>query len=496
MNPDQLLIKEPKWKAEDLGSPLPASIHANSVCLPHLQDVIDYEEKNPRVIKRLQAGYPRFVIPPSCARLFDLCRAKFGQTGELCLAYPTETIARRAADYTARWSERPVRVVPWGQGRVHIVFFPADAETAALKYWRHTGEGISSRQAEALLKGQKESFPVEARTRLVQRIAGHAGVPADCVYLFKSGMAAIYAMYRAVMRLRPEGVGVQFGFPYVDTLKILEGFGHRSAFFPLGNANDLKMLQRMVMIDELSAIFTEFPSNPLLNSPDLHALSQLCRRCRIPLIVDDTISSWYNTDVLKVADASVASLTKYVAGRGDLMSGVAILNPQAPSYAVLRGALREEYEDCNWGENIALLDQYATDFTERMERVNRTTAEVCAWLHQHPLVKTVYYPAYQTRELYDALRKPGGGYSGLFSILLHEAATRTAPFYNHLAFNKGPNLGTTFSLCCPYTLLAHYDELDWARQCGVSRHLLRFSIGLEEPADLIARLEKAFAAIA
>ena len=56
---------------------------------------------------------------------------------------------------------------------------------------------------------------------------------------------------------------------------------------------------------------------------------------------------------------------------------------------------------------------------------------------------------------------------------------------------KGPNLGVNFSLCCPFTLLAHYRELDFVERCGVSRHLIRISVGLEEPQDLIDRLDLA-----
>jgi cystathionine beta-lyase/cystathionine gamma-synthase len=57
----------------------------------------------------------------------------------------------------------------------------------------------------------------------------------------------------------------------------------------------------------------------------------------------------------------------------------------------------------------------------------------------------------------------------------------------------GPNLGTCFSLCCPFRLLAHFQELEWAEGCGVSRHLLRFSVGLESAQNLIDRMERALA---
>ena len=71
------------------------------------------------------------------------------------------------------------------------------------------------------------------------------------------------------------------------------------------------------------------------------------------------------------------------------------------------------------------------------------------------------------------------------------AQTNAQPFFDALQISKGPNLGTYFSLCCPFTLLAHYQELDWAESCGVSRHLIRMSVGLEDPDDLIDRIQRA-----
>ena len=65
------------------------------------------------------------------------------------------------------------------------------------------------------------------------------------------------------------------------------------------------------------------------------------------------------------------------------------------------------------------------------------------------------------------------------------------PFTIALAVCKGPSLGTVFTLACPFTLLAHYTELDWAESCGVSRYLIRISVGLEDPEELWSRLDRA-----
>jgi len=496
MSPDRELIRNPKWRPEDLGAPLPDSAHANSVCLPTWQDVVDYEERQPRVISKLQAGYPRFVIPAQCAAYFEVCRTNYARTDERCHAYPSNRSARRCAYFIKQWSGLTARVVECHEHRLHIVCFPAAAEKSALKYWRHTGEGISSRQAESLLAGIPEQPAAEAKKKILERIARLAGVPHHCIYFFKSGMAAIYAAQRAIDRLKPRSTAVQFGFPYVDTLKILQEFGNPALFYPKGDAADLRALLQETQRQPISAIFCELPSNPLLRSPDLRALSGIARAHHAPLVVDDTLATWVNVDLTTVADVTVTSLTKYFTGRGDVMAGAAIINPQSPFFTELRNAFNAEFEDHTWGDTIILLEQHSRDFESRVKQINDTTRQICAWLKQHPAIESVYYPEYETKELFDQFKRNNGGYGGLFSIVLRDPEKTTPVFYEHLEISKGPNLGTTFSLCCPFTLLAHYDELDWAEKCGVSRYLLRFSIGLEPAKELIGRLQKALQSIA
>jgi cystathionine gamma-synthase len=120
---------------------------------------------------------------------------------------------------------------------------------------------------------------------------------------------------------------------------------------------------------------------------------------------------------------------------------------------------------------------------ERDARINQTTEIICDYLNNHPKVSAVYYPKYVYRNVYDMHKRPGGGYGGLFSILFHtpEAARL---LYDALPCAKRPSLGTNFTLVCPYTLLAHYCEQDWAPEFGVPPHLVRMSIGLENP-DLL-----------
>jgi|APTNR8051073442_1049403.scaffolds.fasta_scaffold00025_129 cystathionine gamma-synthase len=492
ITPDAVLWTEPRWRARDLGAPLPPSPHANSVCLPTWQDVCDYEEKKPRVLDRLQAGYPRFVIPPRVAQFLETCRQRFARAGERCLAYPSPRAARRCVQAISRWTTAEARVEPWGDGRIFVVVYPETAHEGALKYWRHTGDGISSRHAEAALQSHPgEPDGQAARAAVRSRISALMNVPADCVWLFPSGMAAIYAAHRAVTALRPGARSVQYGFPYVDTLKIQQDLGPGAIFLPYGNEAELPALADALSAQPVSAIFCEFPSNPLLGSPPLPAVSDLAARHAVPVVVDDTISTYANVNPLPACDLLVTSLTKFFTGRGDVMAGAVVLNPQRPLADKIRAALVAEYEDTLWGGDALVMDAYSVDFVERMQKTNATAAALTTWLREQPEVAEVYYPMFRDRARYDAFKRPGAGYSGLFSLVLKNPGPTSAPFFDRLRLSKGPNLGTTFSLACPFTLLAHYGELDWAESCGVSRHLIRVSVGLEEAADLQARFADA-----
>lgn len=67
--------------------------------------------------------------------------------------------------------------------------------------------------------------------------------------------------------------------------------------------------------------------------------------------------------------------------------------------------------------------------------------------------------------------------------------------FDTMEISKGPSLGTNFTLASPYTLLAHYGELDWAAQFGVASDLIRISVGLEETEELVDILNRALAVL-
>jgi cystathionine gamma-synthase len=107
-------------------------------------------------------------------------------------------------------------------------------------------------------------------------------------------------------------------------------------------------------------------------------------------------------------------------------------------------------------------------------------------------VARVFHPAGCPN--FRALMRPSSGHGCLLSFELKGGSDKAQRVYDALAVCKGPSLGTTFTLCCPYVLLAHYDELGWAESCGVPSHLLRVSVGLEDPDELWNRFHTALSA--
>lgn len=604
-----------------LGSSVPAlTNHAISVSLPLWEDNIGYEEGDPRVVGRMVTGYPRFFIHRSIQKLQALLLAKFGHDGEACMLFPSPRVASEARDFLAS-RDPPVQsrtveyvVTPGAKSlpsarqsdidciELQILFFAKDDFPAAKQFWQHTGDGITSRQAERALAflgeapagasapaacqtgkpvtgrnrhyardsrystpqtpttptsptsaddEKKISVPEEvaaadlgtyleerygrnlplfnaplAKQALRRRIAGgllpndadfdgdahikRGEVTPEDVYLYPGGMSAIWHAHDVARRARrnegkPEGISACFGFPYTDTLKILSKWGPGCEFFGIGDDAELGKLEQLLDAQDKSkpllALFCEFPSNPLVRSPDLKRIRALADKHGFLVVVDETIGNFINVDVMPYADVVVSSLTKIFSGDSNVMGGSLVLNPKSTAYPALKKVMDESYEDNYWPEDAVYMERNSRDYRGRIARVNDNAYAITDLLHSRSLasgpgddkvIKKVYYPRWETPENYAACKREPtagkGGFGGLFSVTFTDPAASRA-FYDSLPCAKGPSLGTSFTLASPYTILAHYAELDWAASFGVEPDLVRISVGQEDEATLRAWLE-------
>lgn len=181
-----------------------------------------------------------------------------------------------------------------------------------------------------------------------------------------------------------------------------------------------------------------------------------------------------------------------------------MLTPHSKFYADLKSTQEDRYEDHYFPEDAIYMERNSRDFRHRISIINDNAYDLTELLvsksqmdatsSSNSVLKRVYYPRYVTPENYGiAQRLPTtgkGGYGGLFSLTFTTQEASKA-FFDALECHKGPSLGTNFTLACPYTLLAHYLELDWANDFGVESGLVRVSVGLEEIEGLKAAFLRA-----
>jgi cystathionine gamma-synthase len=120
-------------------------------------------------------------------------------------------------------------------------------------------------------------------------------------------------------------------FPYTDTLKILQKWGPGAHHFGTGLDAELPDLEAILEKEpDILSLFTEFPSNPLLRSANLERLRALADQHGFLIVIDETIGTFANVEVLPMADIVVSSLTKIFSGDCNVMGG------RFASYALLR----------------------------------------------------------------------------------------------------------------------------------------------------------------
>ncbi len=479
------LLTDPCWSYQDLGNPLPDSPHAVSVALPRWQDVIAYEEQDPACINSLRAIYPRFGFNPIIAEIAKIALTKANIHGGTSWPYPNLTIAEEAREYCEKTNSNGHTSIINVAG-IECLVVDNTTTTAAKSFWQHTGQGASSRQAAIALKREKSPSRIDgelAKKLLRKRLGNIYQCPTKYISLYPSGMAALTAALKVIHGQRSI---IQLGFPYVDVLKLPQ---------KIFNGSDLILTQNLSLIkkelDEKkpSALIIELPSNPMLQCIDLPEVSKLARTRHIPIIADDTIGSGVNINSLPYADLIFSSLTKSFAGSGDILAGGLVISPESPWANDFYTSLTKIGFTSLSDPDAIALERASKDVEKRLPKLNNACQHLKEKLERHPDILRVLHPSNCNN--FKKIMRPQGGYGCLLSFEFKEGLPKAKRFYDALKVCKGPSLGTNFTLVCPYVLLAHYNELKWAEECGVPSHLIRVSVGLEEPNILWNRFAKA-----
>lgn len=296
-------------------------------------------------------------------------------------------------------------------------------------------------------------------------------------FAFASGMAAISS---ALMLLSPgDHIVVTddcYGGTYQVLTKVLNRFQVRFSF---ADTTDPAAVEAALQ-PETKALWIEPVSNPYLKRTDVAAMAAIARKHGLLLIVDNTFLSPYLSQPLKEgADIVVHSASKYLGGHSDVMAGTAAVRDKELGQ---RLALLQVGIGCMLAPHDCFLVMRGIKTLKvRMDRQMATAARLAEWLASRPEVAEVFYP--------------GIGAMVTFRLARDEMGP---PFVAALQIPLlGPSLGAVESLVSIPARFSHATmPADLRQQRGITDGLIRFSVGLEDEADLRADIAQALAAAA
>lgn len=234
-------------------------------------------------------------------------------------------------------------------------------------------------------------------------------------------------------------------------------------------------------------VWAECPSNPLWRVPDIAALAELAHRHGARLLVDATAATPVLCRPLTLgADIVLHSATKYLNGHGDLVAGL-LVTAQNDAWWEEILAARETHGSILPPFEAWLLLRGMRSLALRMERVSATALRLADWLARHPCVHEVHYPGLPHHPQHEvACRQFDSGFGGVLSFELGNAAEAIAVCARTKIFRRSTSLGS------PESLIEHRLSTE-GEHSDCPPGLIRLSVGLEHPEDLLADLDSALA---
>ena len=252
---------------------------------------------------------------------------------------------------------------------------------------------------------------------------------------------------------------------------------------------------RSALADKPKAVWIESPTNPLMNLVDIRAASDLAHEHGALVICDNTFLSPYFQRPLELgADVVMHSTTKYINGHSDVVGGALIVKDAGLAERI--GYLQNAMGTCAGPQDCFLVLRGIKTLAVRMEEHNRNALAIARWLEKQPQVAAVLHPGLESHPQHELALRQMHGFGGTFSFRVQggEAAAKRLLGRCRL-FTLAESLGGVESLIeHPCTMTHASMPREAQQQMGLTPDLIRISVGLEDVSDLIADLDRAFAA--
>ena len=312
---------------------------------------------------------------------------------------------------------------------------------------------------------------------------------ADDAIVLASGVGALHALFWTLLK-----TGDRVVYPKVSYMAVYRlfhelfnrKFGVETVMVDMTNLDEV----RKAITPGTRLVHIETPDNPTNGVSDIAAIAEIAHANGALVSVDNTFASPINQHPLELgADFVIEALTKFINGHGDAQGGAIISND-------LETMDRIRYEaQVNVGAVISPFNAWqifrgSVTYPLRMQRINESSQQIAEWLEQREHVTFVSYPGLKSNPGHElAVRQMRGGYGGVISFGIEaddKAVERFCAALKVITF--AVSLGHDESLIFPQP---SYDERIDLYPEKFRKGFIRFSVGLEEPEDIIADLDQA-----
>ncbi len=314
---------------------------------------------------------------------------------------------------------------------------------------------------------------------------------AEAATAFATGMAAISGTLRTL--LAPGDRVVSVTDTYGGTTKLfLEFLPRDGVIVELISTDDHEAIEAAVA-EGCKVLYLETPTNPTLKILDLERLAAAGHAVGATVVVDNTFATPINQRPLALgADLVVHSATKFLGGHADALGGIvcgnADLIERIYHYREINGATLGPFA-------AYLLQRSVKTLHLRVERQNSNALAIAKHLETHPAIEAVFYPGLKSHPHHDVAARQMTGFGGVLSFSIRgglDAVKTVLPRLQlaHLA----ANLGAVETVAGPPATTSHVEMTAQERAAmGIPESLIRYSVGIEDVADLIADLDQALA---
>ena len=314
---------------------------------------------------------------------------------------------------------------------------------------------------------------------------------AEDALIFSSGMAAISSAMLAFLK-KGDHVIVQqviYGGTYNFIVSEFDKYGIEYSFTESDKVEDFKSLVK----PNTKVIDIETPSNPLLGITDMKAIANLAKENNAITMIDNTFASPINQNPIDFnIDVVIHSATKYMGGHSDISAG-AVASTKENIEKIWQTAI-------NLGGNLSdqtvwLLERSLKTLNLRVKAQTENALKMAEYLEQNPNIDRVYYPGLKSHPDYELAKKQMNGFGAMLSFEL-KAGIDAMDFQRSLQLIKpsmslaGLESTTVSPVQTTHALLSEEERLER----GIKDGLIRFSVGIEEPEDLIYDIEQAIEA--